>query len=727
VGENDLHRATLAFDYGGHEVTHGEAEAITVRNHGAGVVRIHRDLAAEAAAVGRLEGAGFQPLAAHQAVRGWYMPPGPLGILDSAGSWHVFLTETVPILEAEGWRVTREASFALRFEEAKAWHAEVAEGEADRGGWFDLRFDLEVEGRRLPLLPLIAPLIAQYRPDELPATVVVRLHRDTYLTLPAERLRPVLATLYQLYDRPPAGAATVRLSRLDAGRLGELEAQGVAVHGGEPLQELGRRLHDFRAIAPVAPPAGLRGELRPYQAAGLAWLQFLRDYQLGGLLADDMGLGKTVQTLAHLLVEKEAGRLESPALIVAPTSLMGNWQREAASFAPGLRVVLLHGADRRERFDQIDEADVVLTTYALLARDRETLLDHRYHYLILDEAQAVKNPRTRTARMVRQLAARHRLCLTGTPMENHLGELWAQLDFLMPGLLGDATTFKRCWRTPIERHGDGNRREALARRVAPFLLRRTKEEVATELPPKSEIVRTTTLGEAQATLYETIRVSMEKRVRDAIADKGLARSQITILDALLKLRQTCCDPRLLSLKGAKRVKGSAKLELLMEMVPEMVEEGRRILLFSQFTRMLTLIEGELGRHDIAYAKLTGQTRKRDEAIERFRSGEVPLFLISLKAGGVGLNLTEADTVILYDPWWNPAVENQAADRAHRIGQDKPVFVYRLLTTGTVEERILALQEKKRALAEGIYRRGGKRATALTQEDLQALFAPLEGE
>ncbi len=462
-----------------------------------------------------------------------------------------------------------------------------------------------MEGRRLPLVPLIAPLVAQYRPGELPATLTVEVGEDHYLTLPAERLRPVLATLYQLYDRPPADDGSLRLSRLDAPRLTELEEEGVTVRGGEPLRELGRRLLDFRAIEPVAPPAGLRGELRPYQAAGLAWLQFLRDYQLGGLLADDMGLGKTVQALAHLLVEKEAGRLDRPALIVAPTSLMSNWQREAARFAPALRVVLLHGADRRERFEQIDTADLLLTTYALLARDRETLLAHRYHYLILDEAQAVKNPRTRTARMVREIPARHRLCLTGTPMENHLGELWAQLDFLMPGFLGDATTFKRRWRTPIERHGDGDRREALARRVAPFLLRRTKGEVATELPPKSEIVRATTLGDDQATLYETIRVSMERRVREAIADKGLARSQITILDALLKLRQTCCDPRLLSLKAAEQVKGSAKLELLMEMVPEMVEEGRRILLFSQFTRMLTLIEAELKRHQIAYTKLTG--------------------------------------------------------------------------------------------------------------------------
>jgi SNF2 family DNA or RNA helicase len=310
-------------------------------------------------------------------------------------------------------------------------------------------------------------------------------------------------------------------------------------------------------------------------------------------------------------------------------------------------------------------------------------------------------------------------------MENHLGELWAQFDFLMPGFLGDAATFTSRWRRPIEKHGDDGLRDRLARRVAPFLLRRTKGEVAAELPPKTEILRTVALGERQATLYESIRLAMERKVREAIAAKGLARSHITILDALLKLRQTCCDPRLLPLKQAAGVKVSAKLELLMDLVPEQLEEGRRILLFSQFTRMLTLIEEALTQRRIGYTKLTGQTRDREAAIDRFRRGEVDLFLISLKAGGVGLNLTEADTVILYDPWWNPAVEAQAADRSHRIGQAKPVFVYKLLTEQTVEEKILALQEKKRALMAGITRsRPGDEAVALTADDLAALFAPL---
>ncbi|MFZ0788442.1 MAG: DEAD/DEAH box helicase, partial [Chromatiaceae bacterium] len=396
--------------------------------------------------------------------------------------------------------------------------------------------------------------------------------------------------------------------------------------------------------------------------------------------------------------------------------------------APDLRTLVLHGLDRHDRFDAITDHDLVLTTYPLLPRDQQRLREEHFHSLILDEAQTVKNPRSQAAAVVRSLRADHRLCLTGTPMENHLGELWAQFDFLMPGFLGDQAQFKRHWRTPIEQHRDRERAERLAHRVAPFMLRRRKQDVASELPPKTEIIKSVTLGPAQAQLYEGIRLAMEKRVRDAIAAQGLARSHITILDALLKLRQTCCDPRLLKLPAAARVQESAKLDLLMDLLPEQLEEGRRILLFSQFTSMLALIETELDRRTIPFAKLTGQTRRREEAIEAFRSGAADLFLISLKAGGVGLNLTEADTVILYDPWWNPAVETQAADRAHRIGQDKPVFVYKLVTEQTVEERILAMQERKRALAAGVYQEAeDEREPRLCAEDLQALFAPIDND
>jgi SNF2 family DNA or RNA helicase len=354
------------------------------------------------------------------------------------------------------------------------------------------------------------------------------------------------------------------------------------------------------------------------------------------------------------------------------------------------------------------------------------LRKQEFHYLILDEAQNIKNPRAKGAQIVRELDARHRLCLTGTPMENHLGELWSLFHFLAPGYLGDAQQFRRLFRVPIEEHGDQARRTALQRRIAPFLLRRTKQAVASELPEKLEIVRTVALDDAQAGLYESVRAAMDKQVRESLSRKGLARSQITILDALLKLRQICCDPRLVKLDQARKVQQSAKLELLLEMLPELLEEGRRILLFSQFTTMLGLIEDELKRAGIAYTKLTGQTRRREQVIEAFRTGTVPLFLISLKAGGVGLNLTEADTVIHYDPWWNPAVEKQATDRAHRIGQTNTVFVYKLVTEQTVEEKILALQARKAALASGLYREGQEQqGLGLSEDDLRELLQPLD--
>ena len=444
---------------------------------------------------------------------------------------------------------------------------------------------------------------------------------------------------------------------------------------------------------------------------GVAWLQFLRSFELGGILADDMGLGKTVQALAHILIEREAGRLDRPALVIAPTSVVPNWKAETARFAPELRVHVSHGLKRKEEFGQFARSDLVLTTYPLLARDKEALLAQEFHLVILDEAQQIKNAKTQAAKVVQQLKARHRLCLTGTPLENHLGELWSLFHFLMPGFLGDADAFRRLYRTPIEKRADEPRRLSLARRIRPFVLRRTKEQVAAELPAKTEIGEVIELGDAQSDLYETVRAAMDERVRAEIAARGLAQSQIVVLDALLKLRQICCDPRLLKLDAAKKVKDSAKLARLLEMLEELLAEGRRVLLFSQFTSMLELIEQDLKARGIGYVKLTGETRDRKKPVDAFQSGKVPLFLISLKAGGTGLNLTAADTVIHYDPWWNPAVENQATDRAHRIGQDKPVFVYKLIVAGSVEEKIAQLQAKKAALAAGVLggRRRGRRA------------------
>ncbi len=731
----DVHWMRLEVEYAGCRVPTLPAEPHSIVDTDTGLADVARDPAAEAAAVAKLAELGFAPTA-EQPVRGpMALAAAGEDALTRAGRWSALLREGLALLRAQGWHVAFDDSFRLRFETGD-WEAMVDEDEAGGNDWFGLRFDLQVDGQRLPLMPIVAPLLALGPDAALPAIVSVPLLAaadgsgadagQRYVDLPGERIRPVLQTLRELFgDEPPEGDGQLRLSRFDAPALDDLAARGIALAGGRRLRDLAKQLRDLSQIPLIAPPVGLTIELRPYQRHGLSWLQFLRSFDLGGILADDMGLGKTIQTLAHLLLEKEAGRLDRPALVVAPTSLIGNWRREAQRFTPGLSVLVLRGNERHARFAHIPAHDLALTTYPLLPRDREPLRKVQFHLLILDEAQTIKNPRAQAAQVARELAARHRLCLTGTPMENHLGELWALFDFLLPGFLGDQQRFKRHWRTPIEQHGDRERRERLARRVAPFLLRRRKQDVLTELPPKTEIVRSVALGEAQASLYEGIRLSMEKRVRQAIAEHGMARSRITILDALLKLRQTCCDPRLLDLPAARRVKHSAKLELLMDLLPEQLDEGRRILLFSQFTSMLALIEPELDKRRIRYVKLTGRTRKREEVIERFRAGEVSLFLISLKAGGLGLNLTEADTVILYDPWWNPAVEAQAADRAHRIGQDRPVFVYKLLTEQTVEERMLVMQQKKQALAQGIYREdAGEGGPGFTAADIDELFAPI---
>ena len=532
-------------------------------------------------------------------------------------------------------------------------------------------------------------------------------------------------TLIDLFDSGFKGGNRLRLSRFDAPRLAELNNPARwQFRGQEDVMNLAERLAKARGVQRIAPPRGLGLQLRSYQEEGLSWLQFLREHQLAGILADDMGLGKTAQALAHLLLEKESGRLDCPSLVVLPTSLVFNWKNEAARFAPGLSVLALHGAERKAHFAEIPQYDVVLTTYSLLWRDAEALARQRFHLLILDEAQTVKNARSQGAEVVRRIDARHRLCLTGTPLENHLGELWSQFDFLLPGFLGDRNNFNRYWRAPIEKSGDRERRELLVRRIRPFILRRCKEEVAQELPPKTIIVRKVELIGAQRDLYETVRVAMDAVVREEVANRGFGRSQIVILDAMLKLRQVCCDPRLLRSAAAARVSERSKLDLLMTMLPEQVDEGRRILVFSQFTSMLALIEVELQKAGLGYVTLTGDTIDRETPVRRFQNGEAPIFLISLKAGGLGLNLTAADTVIHYDPWWNPAVENQATDRAHRIGQDKPVFVYKLIAAGSIEEKILALQERKAELAENILSADQQVRFKFGEDDLAALFAPL---
>ncbi len=705
--------AKPSFNYGA-ERFEPDGPAMVIREVDSSVLRIHRDPAAEAAALGQLEAHG---LIRQDGRSDAYIQPGWLGDAALRAKWFAWIEQSMPELRELGWQIDQITAQGVRLSYAGDIHGEVEETSND---WFSLRFDLEVDGQCMPLLPLVSELIGEYKPGELPPTLYLNAGRGHFVAVPAERIEPILTTIIELFDQFTGEA--LELPRPDVGRLNDLD--GIPVQGATSLIQLAARLRDFSGLETVKLPTTFKGQLRDYQQHGVNWLQFLRAHGFGGILADDMGLGKTIQTLAHLAVEKRAGRMQHPCLIVAPTSLMSNWQREAEKFAPRLKILVLQGPERFERFEQIEQAQLVLTTYPLLPRDRDVLLKQRWHYLILDEAQQIKNPKAQAAQVARHLQAQHRLCLTGTPMENHLSELWAQFDFLMPGFLGDHQDFRRQYRTPIEERGDLDELQRLTRRTAPFMLRRTKDRVADELPPKTELLRSVALGDKQAMLYESVRLTMEKKVRDSIARRGLARSHIIVLEALLKLRQVCCDPRLLpaGTRGAKSA-GSAKFELLFDLLPELIDEGRRVLLFSQFTTMLGLIEAEVKQRGIDYTKLTGQTRKRDVAIEAFRSGQANLFLISLKAGGVGLNLTEADTVIHYDPWWNPAVEHQATDRAHRIGQDKPVFVYKLVAEGTVEEKILALQERKQQLADRVHGQGRAHdQPPIDQATIEALLA-----
>ena len=767
VARLGLLRATLSFDYDGlrHYAQHDlnpvliERESQSAASPGNGAqtgpqrVLLHRDLTAERAAENALRALGL----AGDATRRFHLP------FAGAAQQHPWLRwadeDFAPLRDAgfvlavdpslTGWIARADAlEVQLAPQGGDPEGEDLAGGDDSRSPWFDLSLGMNIDGQRHNILPLLPELLAQLgavshgqAPDgegtdaaattlQLPPYVYLQQQGGNYLRLPTEPLRPWLQALLDLVgERGGRGAHfngdTVRLSRLEALRVGAALGQGAHWQGADSLRHMLQQLAGRSALPEIVAPPGLLAELRPYQQQGLEWLQFLRAHGLGGILADDMGLGKTVQTLAHILVEKQAGRLDRPALIIAPLSVIGNWRREAGRFTPELSVLLLHGKERHEAAIDMARHDLVIAPYSLLQRDRDRWLQQSWHLVALDEAQNIKNANTHAAQIAAELKTRHRLCLSGTPMENHLGELWSLFHFLMPGFLGSQARFKELFRTPIEKHGDSERLDQLRRRVTPFMLRRAKRDVATDLPEKQETISSVELGDKQADLYETIRLTTEKAVRQALADKGLAQSQIQVLDALLKLRQVCCDPRLVPVAAAKKVRQSAKLELLMELLPELLAEGRRVLLFSQFTSMLALIEQELLKRGIPWIKLTGQSQKRDQLIERFTSGAVPLFLISLRAGGVGLNLPQADTVIHYDPWWNPAVENQATDRAHRIGQTQRVFVYKLVAQGTIEERILALQARKAALADSMYSEAAARKQPLfTESDLNELLKPL---
>lgn len=727
--KTDSSRALLSFDYQG-KVISPHSQENQLHNDDGEV--LYRHQAFEQQAIERLSRAGFKTVAAYQ--QHWRAPDFELRLKKQ--DWYPILHQLVPVLQREGWQIELAPDF--HFQVLASDGQIEAEFEQQDNDYLSLAMKIDVAGHKVPLFPILHSAIEQlpaqrwqldeqHQPENEKDIVYVELQPGQCLPLAVKTIKPLLDQFIELFMPGRLNKdGSLKLSKhLSHHSLAVLDNQGIISRGEKTLRAMADKLRDFAGIQPVPCPDNLNAELREYQQAGLNWMQFLREYDLAGILADDMGLGKTLQALASLCVEKQQGRLTSPALVLAPTSVIFNWQAEASRFAPELKTRVIYGNKRQQLLADLHGQDLLITSYALLPRDIAHYQNITLHALILDEAQYIKNPKTRLYSELISLKARHKLCLTGTPMENHLGELWSQFNFLLPGLLGNQQQFNRLFRTPIEKQQDTQRLHLLNARIAPFILRRTKDKIARELPAKTEIVRKVQIEGKQAQLYENVRLAVDDKLRRVIAAKGLAKSQIEILEAMLKLRQVCCHPQLLPPNMHKNATQSAKLDMLMEMLPELLEEGRRILVFSQFTSMLGLIEPALGKAKIPYLKLTGASRNREKIINSFKQGDVPLFLISLKAGGTGLNLTEADTVIHYDPWWNPAVENQATDRIHRIGQDKPVFVYKLIVEGSIEEKIQQLQQQKSRLAQAILSdRLSDTDSRLDESNLQQLLQPL---
>jgi superfamily II DNA or RNA helicase len=655
-----------------------------------------RDLEAEGKAMDRLAALGFRPADAE---------PSGEPTLRLAPTR---VPQAVRTLISEGWTVEAQGKI---YRSAGRAQLRVASGI----DWFELHGEVEFEGQTVGLPQLLAAL----RSGES----FVPLGDGTLGLLPEEWLQrwAPLAGFGQTegdhlrFEVPQAVL-------LDAWLADEPEAIW-----DDTFAQARERLHSFAGIAPAEAPAGFRGTLRAYQQLGLGWLHFLRDFGLGGCLADDMGLGKTVQVLALLETRRAAQSAEGlpPSLVVVPRSLVFNWLAEAAQFTPALRILDYTGSGRTQRAKERARTtapfaghDVVLTTYGTLRRDIAVLKEKAFDYVILDEAQSIKNSGSQTAKAARLLRGRHRLALTGTPVENHLGELWSLLEFLNPGFMGSSTFHAR---SADLRDPDPTVRDTLARALRPLILRRTKQQVATELPDRVEQTLFCDLPPRQRRLYDELRDYYRAVLDKRIGSQGMGRSKLLVLEALLRLRQAACHPALVARGHADDP--CAKLDVLLPQLAEVLDEGHKVLVFSQFTSFLALLRHKLEAAGLPYLYLDGKTQDRRELVAEFQSDAGrPLFLISLKAGGLGLNLTAADYVYLLDPWWNPAVEAQAVDRAHRIGQTRTVFAYRLVARDTVEEKILELQEGKRALADAIVQADQSLLANLSQEDLALLLS-----
>jgi superfamily II DNA or RNA helicase len=651
---------------------------------------IRRDFNAEKAACGFLDQLGLKQ-------RARTYP-------DSTARWELApskLPRIVRSLVEAGWDIEAEGKI---FRRPGAFRIEVSSGV----DWFELHGEVEYGNTTARLPELLAAL---RRGDKM-----VRLDDGTYGVLPEEWLRRIgpLAGM----GEPEHGH--VRFRQSQAGLLDTLLTAQPEARCDETFARAREELRRFHGVEPAAQPAGFVGRLRDYQSEGLGWMHFLQRFSFGGCLADDMGVGKTAQVLALLESRRElraAGEPICPSLVVVPKSLVFNWKEESARFTPQLRVLDHTGLERNG--NDFAAYDLVLTTYGTLRRDAWRFKDAEFDYVVLDEAQVVKNAETESSKAVRLLRGRHRLAVSGTPVENHLGELWTLFEFLNPGMLGTATAFKVAGGSM--RNPDEETRRLLGQALRPFILRRTKEQVARELPSKTEQTVYCELEPEQRKLYDELRQHYRDSLLRRIEIAGLANSKIQVLEALLRLRQAACHPGLLDSKRSGD--SSAKLDVLLEQLREVLDEGHKALVFSQFTSLLKILRASLNQDGIFYEYLDGATRDRQTRVERFQKDkDCRLFLISLKAGGLGLNLTAAEYVFILDPWWNPAVEAQAVDRAHRIGQTRPVFTYRLIARDTVEEKVLELQKTKRDLAAAIIGAENSMIRDLRSEDLELLLS-----
>lgn len=588
----------------------------------------------------------------------------------------------------------------------------VAERSGVDSNWFELKVDVFVGGSGPALTPkeLAALLSSSGRFAEVRGKLV-----------DVEKLRDRNDILNDIAERRHSGLAALLALR------DELHDNFGNVSLPPEVERMREKLRDFRGIATVEPPVLTNGSLRGYQQRGLDFLAYLAEFGFGGILADEMGLGKTVQVVSYLLRRKQLDGA-SPSLVIAPTSVTHTWQTEISRFAPELKVLRLQsGSERAARYDEIPSADVVVTSYALARLDAQQLSQFNFRALILDEAQNAKNPSSQIARVVRGLHADHRLALTGTPVENSLRDLWAIFAFVEPGLLGSESSFRRRFEIPIAEN-DEITTATLRSRLEPFLLRRTKEDVAPELPERTEVSLACELSPLQRRLYRGVAEAARRDVFAIVDQQGIANSTVHVLAALTRLRQICAHPGLLFPEYLNEPDASAKFDAFLETVDEILSGGHRLLVFSAFASMLRIMRAEFERRGLGFGYLDGSTKDKDrqDEVARFMQPDgPPIFLCSLKAGGVGLTLTAADYVILYDPWWNPAVERQAIDRTHRIGQHRAVTAYRLVSSGTVEEKIRALAERKSNLSRNVIKADGALAKSLTREDLELLFADPE--